>query len=168
MMGERPRIKIEPDKTDKTIRLITLIVVATIIAFSIWLFSNSPEMVPGHFDMKGRITRYDHKITLFIMPAIALLVVGGLSLLLRYPHIFNYPQNITAQNAASMYRKGVKLLRWLALGIAVLFLFFEYEEYVGIKNKFLPMHWWELFLGIAITMLVPLIISIAAFKRNKK
>ena len=168
MMGERPRIKIEPDKTDKAIRVITLIVAATIVAFSFWLYSISPEMVPGHFDINGHITRYDHKVTLFIMPAIALLVVGGLCLLLRYPHIFNYPQKITQQNAASMYRKGVKLLRWLALGIAVLFLFFEYEEYLGIRNKFLPMHWWELFLGIAITILVPLIISIAAFKRIKK
>ena len=167
-MSERPRIKIEPDRTDKIIRVITLVTVAVIIVFSIWLFYNSPEMVPGHFDMQGDITRYDHKVTLFIMPAIALLVVSGLSILLRYPHIFNYPQSITAQNAAAMYKKGVKLLRWLALGIALLFLFFEYQEYIGIKNKFLPMHWWELFLGIAITLLVPFIISIAAFKRTKK
>ena len=167
-MSSRPRIKIVPDDMDKRIRALSVILFLLMTAFTCWLYDISPDKVPGHFDINGNINRYDNKITVFIMPMIALVILLLLNFLTRIPHIYNYPQSITAETAPAMYKAGAKMLRYLCLGLMLLFCYIQYEMYIGIRDKYLPMHWWELVLVLLLTTVLPIIISIKGFRGRKK
>ena len=167
-MNNRPRIKIEKDRVDKIVFFITIIFLITLIGFNFWLYKISPQVIPGHFDISGKPNRYDDKKILFVMPAIALVLFLLLNTLVRYPQIYNYPQSITEENAPAYYRQGVKMMRFLNLGIMFLFLGIEFEFFRGIKDNYLPLHWWELVLAILVTIGLPIFIAWKAFPVKKR
>ncbi len=166
-MSNRPRIKIEKDKIDKVVFFITIIFLILLIVFNFWIYKNSPQIIPAHFGTDGNPNRYSDKSILFIMPAIALVIFLLLNTLVRYPELYNYPQSITEENAPAYYRKGIKMMRFLNLGIMLLFLGIEFEMFRGIKDKYLPFHWWQLAAVLLVTIALPVFIAWKAFPVKK-
>ncbi len=158
-MNGRPHIKIEKDRADKILFMVTCFFLAAVIIFNFWLWKVSPQIIPGHFDLSGKVNRYDDKSILFILPAIALFIFLLLNTLIRYPELYNYSQKITEENAAGYYRQGIKIMRILNLGIMLMFLAIEFEVCKGIKNNFLALHWWEFVPALLITIIAPIFIA---------
>lgn len=65
-----------------------------------------PDKIPIHFDLQGNADRYGSKSSLMWLALLSTCTVLGLILLSRFPHYFNYPTKITAENAAFEYQKG--------------------------------------------------------------
>ena len=80
-----------------------------------------PQRVPTHFGASGAPNAWGGKTSLLIGPIVALVIYIGLTLLARYPHLYNYPKRLSADNAERMYRLGRGLIIWLKTEIVWLF-----------------------------------------------
>lgn len=121
MKDKRPIHKIEPDKIDLLVELITLIGLLITAVLPLIYYSKLPDEIPVHFNLKGIADGFADKHFIFLLP---LLTVGQF-LLFKYlnqkPHKYNYPTPITEENAISQYTAATKMIRMLNLFCTVLF-----------------------------------------------
>lgn len=120
---ERPIIKLEKKPLDIAVELATFIGVLLLIGLPSFHFANLPDTIPTHFNGKGVADGYGSKNTLLMLPIMGTIMCIGLFALNRVPHIFNYPVEITEENAEKQYRNGTALIRWLNLIIVWSFSF---------------------------------------------
>ena len=142
---ERPRIKIYPDNTDWLIELISALFLILMIGFPVYYYNALPETIPRHYDALGQPDGFSQKSVIWTLPAIGLLMFTGLTLLNRYPHLFNYPADITKENASRQYKIATKLVRILKMLISAAFFYISYSTVMtalgkqyGLGRLFLP------------------------------
>ncbi len=100
-------------------------------ALSIKNFLISPEKVPTHFNIRGEADAYGGRINILILPAIAAVLYTGMTLLNRFPHIFNYMVSITEENALRQYTNSTRMIRVLKLVLVIVFLFIGFQMHEG-------------------------------------
>ena len=120
-MNKRPRIKLQLNLTDKVLEIIGWISVFGIWALSLTNYSILPEIIPIHFNGAGKADGFGNKTQIFVLPIISTLLFIGLTTLNKHPHMFNYPSQITKENAVHQYTNATRMMRVLKLVIVVLF-----------------------------------------------
>jgi uncharacterized membrane protein len=166
-MNNRPDIKLTQKGTERVIILFSSIFFIATIAFSIFSYLRSPEIIPIHFAADGTPNNYGSRISLFIMPAIAIVLFFGLNALSRHPKFYNYTQKITADNAETIYRSSSRMILALNGCLMLIFFLIELEMYRGVRNKHLPFHWWEFAFITIVPIAIPIIISRKQFSKKK-
>jgi uncharacterized membrane protein len=163
----RPRVKIELDISDWIIEIIGATFLVLMILYPLYYYNELPYTIPIHFNISGQADRFSHKSTLWALPAIGLVMYIGLWILNKYPHIFNYPTEITAENASRQYRKATKLIRTLNMLVAASFFYIVYaiiqtatNKQDGLGSYFLPVFLVAIFGTISIYLF-------QAFKENR-
>jgi hypothetical protein len=69
----------------------------------------------------GQADGFGGKGNILTLPFIATTLFAGLTILNKFPHVFNYPINITADNALKQYTNAVRLIRYLKFIIVIIF-----------------------------------------------
>ena len=161
----QPKIKIELEPIDKLIGLIALIGAILLIAIPLIYYTELPNEIPIHFGPDGNADDYSQKGMIWSLPIIGIITYIGMYWLNKYPHIFNYPQKITEENAPKQYRIATKLIRTLNAIITCLFAYITYAiiqtalgNQNGLGSYFLPV--------LMIILFVPIIYYL--FKRSTK
>ena len=115
-----------------------------------------PNRVPIHFNAAGEADNWGAKTTIILFPVLGILLWGGLTLLERYPHRYNYVVRITDGNAALQYRSAVVLIRFLKNTIALLFAYLTVESVQIAKGLDEGLAWWlmPLFLTLIISAII--------------
>ena len=131
METERPKITLIPTHADKLVDLLGWIVLLAIWGWTFTHFSTLPNIIPTHFNASGEADGFGSKASIIGLPIIATLLFFGLTVLNRYPHIFNYPCPVTQDNALRLYTLATRMLRYLKL---VLLLVFGGIEFMTIQN----------------------------------
>ena len=90
-------------------------------------YASLPKTIPTHFNWKGEVDGYGRRETILLLPLIATAVFWGLTLLNRYPHLFNYPRPITAENAVGSYAAATRLIRLIKTSMVFIFGFITYQ-----------------------------------------
>jgi len=124
---DRPKLKLEKTTTEYLMEYTTFGLLAFSFVYAFYNYSSLPEEIPMHFNYSGEVTRYGNKDSIW-----ALLIIGAATVALMYylnksPHIFNYAKKITLENAKEYYTGATKIMRYLNLGIALLFSLISYE-----------------------------------------
>lgn len=122
----RPKIRIQPEPFDYMIELLNALIIICLIVLPAYHFFKLPDSIPSHFDFAGKADNYAGKISIWVMPAIGLFAFAGLSILQRYPQIYNYPFPLTKKNAPYLYRAAKRFLRLLKLIMSLLMLYLVY------------------------------------------
>ena len=120
-MNKRPRIKLQLKQTDKILEVVGWVSVFGIWALPLINYFDLPEIIPIHFNDAGKADRFGNKTHIFILPIISTLLFIGLTTLNKHPHIFNYPSQITKENAVDQYTNATRMMRVLKLVIVLLF-----------------------------------------------
>ena len=120
-MNKRPRIKLQLNQTDKILEVLGWISVVGIWALTLTNYSILPEIIPIHFNGAGKADGFGNKTQIFVLPIISTLLFIGLTTLNKYPYMFNYPSQITKENAVHQYTNATRMMRVLKLVIVVLF-----------------------------------------------
>ncbi len=128
---ERPKIEIKWDGVDWTLEIMGALGVLLIFGYAASNYQDLPEVIPSHFNASGLADGFSDKILIWILPLITLLIYAALSILLRYPHVFNYTVGISEGNAARQYGNAVRMLRILK---TVIVMTFGYLTYATIQN----------------------------------
>ena len=120
-MNKRPQIKLQLNQTDKILEVLGWVSVVGIWALTLTNYSILPEIIPIHFNGAGKADGFGNKTHIFILPIISTLLFIGLTTLNKHPHMFNYPSQITKENAIHQYTNATRMMRVLKLVIVVLF-----------------------------------------------
>ncbi len=123
--SNRPVLNIKPSPQDTIIELacIGLLIISWI--YAVIQYPKLPTEIPTHYTINGVVDGFGPKSTIWILPAVGTGIVLLLSFVNRYPHLFNYPVQITTENAGYIYTKATKLIRYLKFGILLIFLTIE-------------------------------------------
>ena len=165
MSIERPIIKLKLSATDLIVDRLAWAGLLFIWIFTIISYSRLPEIILTHFDIKGQANEYGSKMTIWIVPAILAVIVAGISILNKYPHIFNYLKPITPDNAQKQYGLATRLLRYLKLSIVIIFGFITVGIVSTVNTQKAGIGIWVLPVSL-IFIFVPIIIYF--YEANKK
>jgi hypothetical protein len=79
---------------------------------------------------------YDNKyVTGWILPMIGLILYFGLTILNKYPYVFNYPVKVTNDNAEKLYIIGSRTIRLLKVVVSLSFAFLNFRTIEIALNK---------------------------------
>jgi len=144
-MTERPKIKLELTTTDKALEFAGWVAVFVMWVLIIANYSNLPDTIPTHYGPTGKADAFGGKAALWVLPLVATLTFVGMTLLNKFPHLFNYPTKITNENALNQYTLATRLLRYMKLPMVVLFGYITFQtiqtangQADGLGNWLLP------------------------------
>lgn len=155
MEDERPKIFLIRTMADKLVEVLGWLILLTLWGWTIAHYSSLPDTIPTHFNAAGEADGFGGKASIITLPIIATLLFIGLTVLNRYPHIFNYPTAITQDNALRLYTLATRMLRYLKLILVVVFGGIEFMtiqhatgEATGLGVWFLPLTLMLIFLPL--------------------
>ncbi len=112
---------------DIVVEIVGVFGVILLVALPLYYFDKLPEIIPNHFGANGEPDGFGDKRVIWSLPIIGVVMYVGMSWLNNYPHIFNYPQQITKENAEKFYTIGTKMLRVLNTLITCVCVFMTYS-----------------------------------------
>ncbi len=157
-MEARPKLTIELTKVDKTIETVCLITLIVLWTGTMAGFPKLPEQIPSHFNAAGQVDAYSEKTSIFILPIIATILYIGMTILNKYPHIYNYPSTITGNNGMRLYTSSTRLIRILKLAVVIFFTGIVFLTYKPVFTHDKGLGAW--FLPVALALMLVRIYSI--------
>jgi uncharacterized membrane protein len=121
MNSERPRLTPQLTETDTMLETAGWLALLLLWGLAVYYHRTLPSIVPTHFNGAGQVDAHGPKGTIFILPIVGSVLFASMTVLNKFPHIFNYPVTITAANAPAQYALATRLLRFLKLSIVALF-----------------------------------------------
>ncbi len=127
-MREFPRPRIRPHRTafDQLLELVGWGLLLGLWGYAAARYGALPDRIPTHFNAAGEVDAFGSKQSLWALPVVASVLFTGLSFLNRFPHLFNYLQPITPENALRQYTIATRMIRLLKLVLAGVFFMLLY------------------------------------------
>lgn len=144
-MKTRVKIKLQMQSIDYLLEVIAGAALVILIIIPAMYWPDLPDIIPKHFNALGEPDAYGPKEMIWTLPAVALALFIGLTILNGFPHIFNYPVKVTYENAERLYVLGTRTIRMVKMVMIILFSFINYRtvkislgENTGLGNIILP------------------------------
>lgn len=80
-----------------------------------------PDRIPTHFDIAGQPNGWGSPNSLWLLPAVGLLIYLTISVVARFPGAFNYPVRVTSGNRDALQQLALNMIAWLKAELACLF-----------------------------------------------
>jgi Protein of unknown function (DUF1648). len=126
MSNKRPKLQIPLSGLEIVIELVSGIILIANFVMIVLAWDKLPDTIPSHFNAAGEIDGYGSKSTLFILIPVTVILYAGITLLSRFPHIFNYAVEITEKNTGTQYRLARIFIRVLKAELVTIFTYLEY------------------------------------------
>jgi uncharacterized membrane protein len=120
-MNERPKLKLELTPIDMVLEILGWTSILAIWVLTITNYSSLPDTIPIHWNGVGKADGFGGKGFILPLPIISTILFIGLTILNKYPHVFNYPTNINEENALSQYTNATRLIRYSKFIVVVIF-----------------------------------------------
>ena len=85
-----------------------------------------PGRIPTHFDLAGKPNAWGTPGMLWLLPIVATVIIGLMTLVARHPGAFNYPVRVSPLTRPRLERITLGMIGWLQLEIAGMFLWIQY------------------------------------------
>ena len=162
----RPRIRIELTVTDKAVEIIGWFALLAIWVLVISNYSNLPDTIPTHYNSVGNADGFGNKTNILILPLIASILFVGITIINKFPYIFNYPTQITEENALRQYTNATRMLRFMKLILVILSGLFTFKTIQGANGQSFGHGIWFLPLTLGL-IFIPLTYFITKSFRTK-
>lgn len=106
---------------DKLMNRLSLLVLVGSVVFLAGYWKQIPAEVPMHYNAAGEIDRWGSKAELLILPVIAWLLYGLLTVVEQFPSAWNTGVKVTAENRKQVYALLGHMLSTLKLLVMVMF-----------------------------------------------
>lgn len=117
------KIRVRSIRYHRIVNSLCLLALLGSLLFLILNWSSIPEQIPGHFSISGEIDRWVNKIQLVVLYFVGVLIYIGLSMIERFPSIWNTGVTITAANQERIYHILKSMIVTLKLIVVVIFMF---------------------------------------------
>lgn len=106
---------------DKLMNRLSLLVLVGTVVFLAGYWKQIPAEVPMHYNAAGEIDRWGTKAELLILPVIAWLLYGLLTVVEQFPSAWNTGVKVTAETREQVYALLGHMLSTLKLLVMVMF-----------------------------------------------
>lgn len=125
----RPRIKIKKEIVDYVVEIISIASVILSFWITVFYWNKFPNNIVILINQSdGQVESFWSKWIVFIIPIISALTYIGISFFCKYPHIFNYPVELTEKNATKLYTIGIRTISFMKMTLCLLFLYISYAQ----------------------------------------
>lgn len=114
-------MKIKRTKFDIFIEVCCLLCLVGIWIYLIVIWEHIPDEIPGHYNAMGEIDRVTGKGSLLILPITTWIMYIGLTVVERFPQVWNTGVIVTEENKERVYRILKSMLGTLKLNVVVVF-----------------------------------------------
>ena len=166
-MGKRPKIKVPYQSVDILLELLSITLLLLMFGYTIIEYASLPETIPTHFNARGEADDFGDKLTLWFVPAIALVMYIGIFIINMFPHTHNYMVNITQENALKNYTLSTRVLRIVNLFTMLILGIITYKIISSAKGENFSLGSWFLPVIIGTSLILPIVILIYYKKMNK-
>jgi uncharacterized membrane protein len=125
--SNRPRIKVKLTMFDWVSEIVAFAFLIVLIALPIIYYNDLPESIPSHFNAAGQPDDFSSKSSLWFLPITSVFMYLLMTVIEAFPHIYNFPVEITPENALTQYRIATRLIRILKTVIIVIFSFISFQ-----------------------------------------
>ena len=124
---ERPKIRPPRKIADRIFESLAIACVLYGLFIIIQAWPTLPQTIPTHFDASGNPDGFGSKGTIWLLPAISVVMVPAILFFRRYPWLSNVPWEINEENALRQYELLVRLFSLCACVISFIFLVLAYD-----------------------------------------
>lgn len=163
-MTTRPKIKMKLTVTDNFLEIIGWMAIAVIWTLTITSYPKLPEIIPTHYNYAGEVDGYGGKRKILGLPIVATILFVGITILNKFPHIFNYPTKITENNALRQYSIATRMMRYLKLFLVVLLGLIVFKTIQNANGQTDGLGTWFLPLALGLIFLPVIYFMIELFK----
>ncbi len=169
MYANRPKIKIPLENIDLILELATLAILIILWSYVVMSYVSLPEIVPTHFNANREVNGTGGKGSVWFLMAITTILTAGMYILTKYPNIHNYLVEITQENAAYLYKKSARLLRFVNLFTLLLMSYVTYSVVATAMGKqiILGTAFTYIIIGFSVVMPIVLIIYLSKSKQGE-
>jgi len=166
-MEKKPKIKIKLTPTDKIVEIMGWLTLGILWALAISNYSNIPDTIPYHFNGAGLAGNYGYKGTILFLPILGTILFVGMTIMNKFPYLFNITSEITAGNIEKEYTNATRMIRYLKFAIVLVFSFVVNKYSHATSKESDVLGTWFLPL-ILVLILIPLIFYIVnSFKAKR-
>jgi len=97
-------IKIKRNALDILEAIVSLTCLVGIVVYLILMWSRIPAQIPAHFNAAGEVNRWGNRSELIVLPIISWVLYGFITLIERYPQVWNTGITVTEENRERVYR----------------------------------------------------------------
>lgn len=115
----------------KIANLISLLSVVGIVLYVIITWKSIPDMIPGHYNIAGEIDKYSSKNSIWILIVVQILLFTMMSVLERFPNIWNIGVQITEENRERVYTNLRNMQTYLKMMIMIYFSYMTFQSIAG-------------------------------------
>ena len=167
-MEERPKIKLELTTIDKIFEIFGWVSILAIWVLTITNHTNLPDIIPIHYNGSGQADGFGGKGNILTLPLVATVLFIGLTILNKFPQVFNYPTNITTDNALIQYISATRMIRYLKLIIVVIFGLIALQTIRNVNGQTRGLGVWFLPLTLGLIFIPLTYFVIKSFKKTKR
>jgi uncharacterized membrane protein len=113
MKTNRPVLQLPFSSRELLLEVASIAGVVTSIVMLASVWKSIPQTIPSHFDLSGKADAMGSKSFLLFVPRIVVFMYAMLTVISRFPHIFNYPFPVTEDNAERLYRVAREMMAWI-------------------------------------------------------
>ena len=163
-MQKRQRIKLELTQADKTVEIIGWLLIFAIWGLAFYKFDSLPDIIPTHYNGSGVPDGFGDKWMFLTLSLVATVLFVAMTVLNKFPHIFNYPTYITVENAVKQYTNATRLIRYLKVIIVAVFGLIAYQTIRNINGQTEGLGAWFLPLTMVLIFIPLFYFIIKSFK----
>lgn len=162
-----PKYKVPVHRFEIVIEILAVIGILYITIIIVLKYGAVPASIPIDYNLAGEPDGWGDKSSLLIIYFVGLVMFAGLSILGRYPHLYNYPVKITEDNIRIQYLLGKSLVKTLNLSLMAIYLILiisgiNYDQ----DGQNLLMGGYFIYLAMG-AIFIPIIIYFVLSLRNK-
>ncbi len=133
-------MKIKISKYDIFVNLTCLALLIGIVVYLVLFWNRIPDKIPGHYNAAGVVDRWGNKGELFVVPIVAWIMYIGLTILERFPQVWNTGVQVTEENKERVYRILKNMISTEKLLMVAVFIFLTINSSfsIGLPIWFLP------------------------------
>ncbi len=154
-------MKIKDNIFDKVMEGVCLACVLGVTLYLIFGWSKIPEQIPMHYDWAGNIDRWGSRSELIIMPIMLWFMYGLLTVVGKFPQLWNTGVTVTEENRFRVYRTVKYMLETIKLIVILDFVYLTIQPLTG-KN--MPVWFLPVMLGLVFGDLVFWLIKLVRVK----
>ncbi|HQB22239.1 MAG TPA: DUF1648 domain-containing protein [Bacteroidales bacterium] len=124
----RPKIYIKKTRLDYFFEGISIISLALTFIIIAYYWGKYPNSVAIHYNALGQADSFGHRWLLLILPLTALLTYIGMTYLNKFPHVFNFPVEVSERNAELLYKTGKRTISFMKMIVCLLILYINISQ----------------------------------------
>ena len=114
-------MKIKRNKDDIIINFLSLLCLVGTVVFLIISWKTIPAEIPGHYNAAGEVDKVTDKSSLIVLLIVGWIIFIGLSVVEKFPQIWNTGVQVTEQNKEKVYRILKTMIGTIKLLVVLMF-----------------------------------------------